>query len=92
MKSPRNQNWMLLRKAWRDRFGRLPKAAENLLLLTELKISAAARKITMVEVREDRLMLTRNGHFIQIDGKFPRLTAADPDERLREVLSVVRAF
>jgi transcription-repair coupling factor (superfamily II helicase) len=29
-----------LRKAWRDRFGRLPEAAENLLLLTELKISA----------------------------------------------------
>jgi transcription-repair coupling factor (superfamily II helicase) len=81
-----------LRKAWRDRFGRLPNAAENLLLLTELKISAAARKITLVEVREDRLMLNRNGHFIQIDGKFPRLTAADPDERLREVLSVVRAF
>jgi transcription-repair coupling factor (superfamily II helicase) len=46
----------------------------------------------MVEVREDRLMLTRNGHFIQIDGKFPRVTAPEPGERLREVLRVVRAF
>jgi transcription-repair coupling factor (superfamily II helicase) len=81
-----------LRKTWRDRFGRLPVAAENLLLLTELKISAAARRMTIVEVRDDRLMLTRNNQLIQIDGKFPRLTAVDPNERLREVLKVVPAF
>ena len=53
-------------------------AAENLLRLTEIKLAAAARKITVVEVREGKLMLTRSGDFILIDGKFPRLTASDP--------------
>jgi transcription-repair coupling factor (superfamily II helicase) len=81
-----------LRKSWRDRFGRMPESAENLLMLTELKICAAARKIASIEVREDRAMLMRNGDYVQIGGKFPRLNADDPAERLREVLELVRAF
>jgi transcription-repair coupling factor (superfamily II helicase) len=81
-----------LRKAWRDRFGRMPESAENLLMLTELKISAAARKIASIEVREDRAMLMRNGDYVQIGGKFPRLHSTDAGERLREVLKLVRAF
>jgi transcription-repair coupling factor (superfamily II helicase) len=59
-----------LRKTWRDRFGKLPSAAENLIVLSEIKLAAAARKITVVEVREGKLMLTRSGDFILIDGKF----------------------
>jgi transcription-repair coupling factor (superfamily II helicase) len=81
-----------LRKTWRDRFGRLPEAAENLLRLTELKISAAARKISAVEVREMRVMFTRNGEYIQIGGKFPRIHADDPTDRLLELLKLVRSF
>ncbi|HET6409155.1 MAG TPA: TRCF domain-containing protein, partial [Chthoniobacteraceae bacterium] len=81
-----------LRKTWRDRFGRMPDSAENLLLLTELKISAAARKIASIEVREDRAMLKRIREYVQIGGKFPRVHAEDPGERLREVLKLVRAF
>jgi transcription-repair coupling factor (superfamily II helicase) len=81
-----------LRKEWRDRYGRMPMAVENLLLLTELRISAAARKITVVEVKEEKLMLTRNGDFVLIGGKFPRLTARKADERLRELLKMVRSF
>ena len=41
----------------------------------------------MVEVRERRLMLTRRNELLQENGRFPRLTAPDPDSRLREVLS-----
>jgi transcription-repair coupling factor (superfamily II helicase) len=37
-------------------------------------------------------MLMRNGEYVQIGGKFPRLNAQDPGERLREVLKLVRAF
>jgi transcription-repair coupling factor (superfamily II helicase) len=81
-----------VRKNWRDRFGRLPGAAENLLLLGELRVSAAARKIDSVEVRDDRVMLMRNGQYIQIGGKFPRVNAEDPHERLNELLKLVRAF
>ena len=72
---------------WRDRFGPLPLQAENALLTATIRIEAGRRKITMVEVRERRLMLTRRNELLQENGRFPRLTASDPDSRLREVLS-----
>ena len=81
-----------LRKTWRDRFGPLPEAAENLLAMTEIKLAAAARKIAIVEAREGKLMLTRGGDYILIDGKFPRLTAPEPTPRLREMLAMLRSL
>ncbi|HUS34653.1 MAG TPA: transcription-repair coupling factor, partial [Verrucomicrobiae bacterium] len=58
-----------LRREWRDRFGKLPAPMELLLQVTELKLLAAEKNITVVETREDKLMLTRNGDYIQIGGK-----------------------
>ncbi len=81
-----------LRATWRDRFGPLPEAAENLLRLTELKLAAQARQITVVEVREDRAMFTRGGNYLQIAGKFPRLYAEEPTERLKELVQLVAAL
>jgi transcription-repair coupling factor (superfamily II helicase) len=76
-----------LRAAWRDRFGPLPPAVENALLCAAIKLEATRRRIPMVEVRGEKLMLTRGGSFVLIGGRFPRLTAPDPDSRLREVLT-----
>jgi transcription-repair coupling factor (superfamily II helicase) len=81
-----------LRLEWRDRFGPLPRQAENALLAATIRIEAARRKITMVEVREGRLMLTQRKELLQKDGRFPRLTTSDPDSRLREVLSKVETI
>jgi len=81
-----------LKAVWRDRFGPLPDAVENLLLLGSIRLVAAARKITRVEVRDQKLMLTRGGDYVLIDGKFPRLKADDPAERLRELLRLLRKF
>ena len=81
-----------LRKTWRDRFGVLPDAAENLLVMTEIKLAASARKITQVEAREGKLILTRGGDYVQIGGKFPRLTASEPGARLREMLAMIRSL
>jgi len=81
-----------VRKTWRDRFGPMPDAAENLLSMTEIKLAAAARKITVVEARDGKLMLTRGGDLILIDGKFPRLTAPEPTLRLLEMLAMVRSL
>ena len=78
-----------LRDAWRDRFGPLPGAAENALIAAAIRLEASKRRIPLVEVRGEKLMLTRGGSFILIGGRFPRLTASDPDSRVREVLSVV---
>ena len=83
----------LIKKEWRDRFGKFPEAATNLLLLSELKLSAAARKITVVETKDaHKVMLTRNGDFILLGGKFPRLMKRLPGERLDELVKLVRSF
>ncbi len=74
-----------LRTELRDRFGRLPPATERLLLIGELKLLAAARGVRAIETRGDRLMLTRGGDFIQVGGRFPRLTKREPVARLGEI-------
>jgi transcription-repair coupling factor (superfamily II helicase) len=76
-----------LRAEWRDRFGRPPVQVENALLVATIRLEAARRRITMVEVRDRRLMLTKRRELLQKNGRFPRLTAPDPDSSLREVLS-----
>ncbi len=75
---------------WRDRFGPLPSAAENLVLLTSIRLTAASRKLTKVETKDRKLMLTRGGDYILIGGKFPRIPGATPDEALRETLKLIR--
>jgi transcription-repair coupling factor (superfamily II helicase) len=81
-----------LRSEWRDRFGPLPLQAENTLLAATIRVEAARRRITIVEVRERRLMLTQRRELLQNDGRFPRLTAPDPDSSLREVLSILHTI
>jgi transcription-repair coupling factor (superfamily II helicase) len=79
-----------LRKDWRDRFGQFPVAVDNLLLLTEIKLSAARAGLTRVEVREAKLMLTRRGDFILVGGKFPRISTDRIERCLSEVLDLIR--
>jgi transcription-repair coupling factor (superfamily II helicase) len=79
-----------LRKDWRDRFGKFPAAVDNLLALTEIKLAAAKAGVTRVEVREGKLMLTRRGDFILVEGKFPRISTDRIDRQLAEVLKLVK--
>jgi transcription-repair coupling factor (superfamily II helicase) len=81
-----------LRKTWRDRFGPLPEPVENLLTMTDIKLAAAARKISVVEARDGKLMLTRGGDYILLGGKFPRLNEPAPAPRLHEMLKMLRSF
>lgn len=75
-----------LRAEWKDRFGPPPVAVENLLLSMRVQLAAGALGFTMLEVKNNRLMLTRGGDFLLIDGRFPRLSADSPTEKLREVV------
>jgi len=81
-----------LRKELRDRFGPLPPAVELLLLVAELKILASEKSVTVIEVKEDKLMLTRHGDFITLGGKFPRLTKKDARARLKEIKRLLLAI
>jgi transcription-repair coupling factor (superfamily II helicase) len=81
-----------LKKEWRDRFGPLPEEAELALKVADLKIAAAARGVTKIEVKEDKLMLQRNNDYVMVKGKFPRLRQKAPAARLKEIKRVVLAL
>ena len=76
---------------WRDRFGPLPLPVDNLCRTTELKLTAHHHGFSSIQVKEEKIMLTRRGEFVQINGKFPRLRpSATPQQRLEEVLVWIR--
>ncbi|OYV05447.1 MAG: transcription-repair coupling factor [Verrucomicrobiales bacterium VVV1] len=80
-----------LEESWRDRFGRLPEPAENLVRIARIKALAAAKGIATVEIQAQRLMLHRNGDYILLEGKrFPRLTKDKPLAKLIEVEEMLR--
>ncbi len=81
-----------LQQELRDRFGSLPPAVELLLAMTELKILAGEKAVTVIEVKEDKLMLTRHNDFITLGGKFPRLTKKDAKARLKEIKKLLLAL
>ena len=82
----------LLRKEMRDRFGLVPDQVERLLLVAELKLLAGARGVTSVEVKDDKVMLSRNGDYVMLGNKFPRLTRKTPDARLKEIKKLLLAL
>ena len=80
-----------LQKELRDRFGPLPPPVELLLQVAELKILASEKAVTVIEVREDKLMLTRHDDFLTLGGKFPRLTKKQAGARLKEIKRLLLA-
>jgi transcription-repair coupling factor (superfamily II helicase) len=79
-----------LQKEWRDRFGPLPVAVSNLLLLNETKLMAAKARVVRVEVKETKVMLLRGGDYLLIGDRFPRLTSPDLQSRLAELFSLLK--
>jgi transcription-repair coupling factor (superfamily II helicase) len=79
-----------LRAEWRDRFGPLPPAVENLLVLQSIRLVAVSKRVGSVEAREGKLMLKKKGDYVLFGGKFPRLTSPTPENRLREVLAFLQ--
>ena len=78
-----------LTTSWRDRFGRFPDPVANLLRLNRVKIRAAGKKITTVEIKGQKLTLGRNGSPIMIDNRHPRLTSIEPGAKLDETLQLL---
>jgi len=58
----------------------------------ELKILASDKNVTSIEVEADKLKLVRAGDFIQLGGKFPRLTKKDAKGRLKEIKRLLLAI
>jgi len=81
-----------LEQELRDRFGHLPPPLELLLLVAEVKVLASERGVTVIEVQEDRLMLTRNNDYIMVGSKFPRLIRKQAGARLKEIKQMLTAL
>ena len=81
-----------LAKELRDRFGPLPPPVELLLAVAELKILAGEKNVTAIEVKDDKVMLTRHDDFITLGGKFPRLSRKDAPGRLKEIKKLLLAL
>jgi len=85
----RTEDLNLLRENWTDRIGKPPPAVEHLLAATELRIRAAGKGCSLLEIQEGKLKLTKNGKYLQINGKFPRLTGDGGEEWLESALDWV---
>lgn len=79
-----------LLRSWEDRFGPAPQAVHHLLATHKIKILASAANISMVEISAQRLMLTRNGDFILLSNKFPRLESHTPEGKLQEAMTMLQ--
>jgi len=78
---------------WRDQFGeKLPHAVTNLLTCASIRLCAAHAGITDVEIKERKLILTRNGKLVMVQGKFPRLASGPGHKQLEEALEMVRSL
>jgi transcription-repair coupling factor (superfamily II helicase) len=80
-----------LKQEMRDRFGPLPPPLELLLRVAEIKVLASERAITVIEVQDDKLILTRNNDYIMEGSKFPRLTKKQAGARLKEIAQMLAA-
>jgi transcription-repair coupling factor (superfamily II helicase) len=81
-----------LEQELRDRFGPLPPPLELLLQVAEVKVLASELGVTVIEVQEDRLMLTRNNDYVMVGSKFPRLTKKQAGARLKEIKQMLMAL
>jgi transcription-repair coupling factor (superfamily II helicase) len=81
-----------LNRELRDRFGPLPPPVELLLQAAEIKVLASEKSVTMIEVKDDKLMLTRHNDFVTLGGKFPRLSKKGAPARLKEIKKLLLAI
>lgn len=81
-----------LEQNWIDRFGPLPKPARHLITSTELRLRAALFGISSLEIRENKLMLTKKGGYLQVNGRFPRLKGKNELKRLENALELVKTL
>jgi transcription-repair coupling factor (superfamily II helicase) len=72
-------------KEARDRFGPPPLPLQRLLQVARLKVLAAERGVSAIEVKDDKLMLTRNNDYVMAGSRFPRLAGTGATARLTEI-------
>ena len=76
-----------------DRFGRLPREAENLLVCTEIRIIGMAAKLSSITCSAGRILMSCGQELIKIDGKIPVLPdLGTPEAKLRMLKGMLEKF
>jgi len=78
-----------LARELRDRFGALPENVTRLLLIARIKIRAHSAQIRRIEVRGEKVIMTRRKELIMSQGKFPRLPPGEMGKRLEKLLTII---
>jgi transcription-repair coupling factor (superfamily II helicase) len=81
-----------LKNELRDRYGPLPEAVERLMLVSDLKWKAFLKGISEIATQRDKLKIMRNGQWVMMSGKFPRLTRKSATAKLNEIHKFIQAF
>jgi len=81
-----------LRNELRDRYGPLPDAVERLMLLSDLKWKAFLKGISEIATQRDKLKIMRNGQWVMMSGKFPRLVRKSATAKLNEIHKFIEMF
>ncbi len=68
-----------------DRFGPLPPSVKRLFAIAELRVLAAAKGISILEVRDGRIMIRHGKEYLTDSGTFPRLQSTDPDRAIADL-------
>lgn len=81
-----------LRTRWKDCYGRWPDSVELLLLYNRVRLAALSGNITQIDVKDNKLMLLRQGDYVVVNGKFPRLLKQKPKAKLLEIEKWIKVF
>jgi transcription-repair coupling factor (superfamily II helicase) len=79
-----------IKARWRDRYGRLPAPARNLLKIGAVRLRGGTAGIDLIQTEGNVLRLRRGGDFIMIGHRHPRLDGGDPALKLRQILSLLQ--
>ena len=82
------QEIALMKQEIKDRFGKLPKEMQRLLLIAELRIVAAEQGIKSVIVRQRTVMLSKEKDYLTIGGRHPRLEEDKTTPMLKELIAL----
>ncbi len=75
----------------RDRFGKIPQSAKNLIDCAEIRILAQKSGFHSVSCRDDKIYLEmKDGSLFRVRGTVPRLKPADPQNKLQQLLTFLR--
>ncbi len=83
------QEIALLKQEIRDRFGKPPDEVQRLLLIAELRITAAGRGIKSVVVRDRKVMLSTDKDYLTIAGRHPVLAEDKASAMLKELIGLI---